>query len=149
MKKDLTNHVIRKRFNGIIYNIARYTEVALSVVILIVIALAAVSMIRGLVGVPVKDMDATFFTDFLSRALSLVVGVEFVKMMCKVTSETLIEVMMFAIARQMIVEHLRTWETLIGIAAIGILFVIRKYLLLSREEEMKEDLLYEKKRDDK
>lgn len=144
MKTDLTNHEIRKRFNGILYNVARYTEVVLSVVILIVIALAAVSMIWNLLEVPVKDMDTLFFTDFLSRALTLVVGVEFVKMMCKVTSETLIEVMMFAIAREMIVEHLQTWETLIGIVAIGILFVIRKYLLLNREEEKKEDRLYEK-----
>lgn len=145
MKKDLTNHIIRKRFNGIIYNIARYTEVVLSVVILIVIGLAAVSMIQNLLGVSVKDMNASFFTEFLAEALSLVVGVEFVKMMSKVTSETLIEVMMFAIAREMIVEHLQTWETLIGIVAIGILFVIRKYLLLSREEEKTEDRLYKKK----
>lgn len=133
MKKNLTNHVIRKRFNGIIYNIARYTEVALSVVILIVIASVAVSMIRELAGIPISSMNSEFFTGFLSNALSLVIGVEFVKMMCKLTAETLIEVMMFAIARQMIVEHLRTWETLIGVVAIAVLFIIRKYLLLGRE----------------
>ncbi len=38
-------------------------------------------------------------------AFNLVICIEFVKMLCKHTPDTLVEVMMFAIARQMIVEH--------------------------------------------
>ena len=44
--KDRTavNHNIRKHFNSIIYNISRYTEIALSIVILVVIALAGIRL---------------------------------------------------------------------------------------------------------
>ena len=44
-------------------------------------------------------------------------------MLCKHTAETVVEVLMFAIARQMVVEHLATFETLIGVLAIAILFL--------------------------
>ena len=40
MHKEI-NHRIRKHFNEGIYNVARYTEIVLSIVILIVIALIA------------------------------------------------------------------------------------------------------------
>lgn len=83
--KDRTavNHKIRKHFNELIYNVARYTEVVLSIVILVVIALAGLRLILTTAGTSVMDMDTSFFTSFLSQALSLVVGVEFVKMLCR------------------------------------------------------------------
>ena len=43
--KKQVNHKIRKHFNSIIYNISRYTEIALSIVILVVIALAGIRLI--------------------------------------------------------------------------------------------------------
>ena len=52
-------------------------------VILIVIALAGVRLIYELTEIPIMDMDIDFFTQFLANALSLVVGVEFVKMLCQ------------------------------------------------------------------
>ena len=65
-------------------------------------------------------MNVDSLRNFLSNALSLVVGVEFVKMLCRHSAQTVVEVLMFATARQMVVEHLRTWETLIGVIAIAI-----------------------------
>ena len=83
--KDRTavNHNIRKHFNELIYNTARYTEIVLSIVIIIVIALSGLRLILTTAGTSVMDMDTSFFTSFLSQALSLVVGVEFVKMLCR------------------------------------------------------------------
>lgn len=123
------NQKIRKQFNEAIYQVARYAEIFLSVVIVVVIALATVPLIYELFHIPVLEMKQEFFTEFLSQALSLVVGVEFVKMLCKHSAETVVEVLLFATARQMVVEHLQTTQTLIGVIAIGILFAIRKYLL--------------------
>ncbi|MDY3017972.1 transporter [Blautia sp.] len=128
MKKEV-NHAIRKRFNDIIYNIARYTEILLSVVILVVIAFAGIRLIYDVAGTSIMNMDSGFFSEFLSSGLSLVVGVEFVKMLCRHSSQTVVEVLMFATARQMVVEHLGTMQTLIGVIAIAILFAIRKYLM--------------------
>ena len=49
-------------------------------------------------------------------------------------SGTIIEVLLFATARQMIVEHLNVYETLVGIGAIAALFAIRKFLFCSFDE---------------
>ena len=130
--KDRTavNHKIRKHFNELIYNVARYTEVVLS----IVIALAGLRLILTTAGTSVMDMDTSFFTSFLSQALSLVVGVEFVKMLCRHSAQTVVEVLLFATARQMVVEHLNPTQTLIGIVGIAILFAIRKYLMTDSDD---------------
>ena len=124
-----TNHRIRKRFNDGIYNVARYTEIILSIVILVVIALAGLRLIMSISEVSIWDMDISFFTEFLANALSLVVGVEFVKMLCRHSAQTVVEVLMFATARQMVVEHMDPIQTLIGVLAIAILFAIRKFLM--------------------
>lgn len=128
MHKEV-NHKIRKHFNEGIYNVARYTEIVLSIVILIVIALAGIRLIYAITETSLMDMDIDFFTKFLANALSLVVGVEFVKMLCRHSAQTVVEVLMFATARQMVVEHMEPIQTLIGVLAIAILFAIRKFLM--------------------
>lgn len=134
--KDRTavNHNIRKHFNELIYNTARYTEIVLSIVIIIVIALSGLRLILTTAGTSVMDMDTSFFTNFLSQALSLVVGVEFVKMLCRHSAQTVVEVLLFATARQMVVEHLDPVQTLIGIIGIAILFAVRKYLMTDSDD---------------
>ena len=132
--KRQVNHNIRKHFNGIIYNISRYVEIALSIVILVVIVLAGVRLVMEIAGSSVSSMDTEFFTSFLSQALSLVVGVEFVKMLCQHSAQTVVEVLMFATARQMVVEHLGPVETLIGVLSIAVLFAIRKYLMTDNDD---------------
>ena len=122
MHKEV-NHKIRKHFNEGIYNVARYTEIVLSIVILIVIALAGIRLIYAI------TETSLIFTKFLANALSLVVGVEFVKMLCRHSAQTVVEVLMFATARQMVVEHMAPTQTLIGVIAIAVLFAIRKFLM--------------------
>ena len=44
------------------------------------------------------------------------------------TPNTVFEVLLFAIARQIIVEHSSAWSSLIGVCAIAVLFATRKFL---------------------
>ena len=134
MPKRQVNHTIRKHFNEIIYNISRYTEIVLSIIILVVIALSGIRLIMEVAATSVPNMDTEFFTSFLSQALSLVVGVEFVKMLCQHSAQTVVEVLMCATARQMVVEHLGSSETLLGVISIAVLFAIRKYLMTDNDD---------------
>lgn len=45
----------------------------------------------------------------------LAIALEFVKMLCKHTPSAVIDVLLFAIARQMVVEHTSTLEVCMGI----------------------------------
>ena len=133
MKKEV-NHAIRKRFNEVIYHVARYMEILLSVVILGVIALVGIRLVCDVTSREILSMNVDFFTEFLANALSLVVGVEFVKMLCRHSAQTVVEVLLFATARQMVVEHLDPVQTLIGIIGIAILFAVRKYLMTDSDD---------------
>lgn len=125
---------MKRKLNEIIYTVSRYTEIVLSAVMLLVIITLIVPMIYNFVSIPLLDITPNQFTQFLGNALTLLIGVEFVKMLAKHTAENLLEVLMFAIARQMVVEHLNMTETLIGVIAIGIIFAVRKYLLLNNSD---------------
>lgn len=55
-------------------------------------------------------------------------------MLCQHSAQTVVEVLMFATARQMVVEHLGPNETLLGVISIAILFGIRKYLMTDNDD---------------
>ena len=124
---------ISQKIRDLLPEITRYIEFLISVIIILVILLQILNLLRDVIKDPFF-LENNYFTIFLARALNLVVGIEFVKMLCKHTPETVVEVLMFATARQMVVAHLQTCETLIGILGIGVLFAIRKYLFLSAKE---------------
>lgn len=126
---------MKRKLNEIIYTISRYTEIVLSAVMLLVIITLIIPMIYNFVSIPLLDITPEQFTQFLGNALTLLIGVEFVKMLAKHTAENLLEVLMFAIARQMVVEHLNMTETLIGVIAIAVIFTVRKYLLLKNSND--------------
>ncbi|MGN0292952.1 MAG: phosphate-starvation-inducible PsiE family protein [Lachnospiraceae bacterium] len=120
----------RKKLNDLIINIARYTEIFMSCIITCVIIIMIFNLIIHLPETLSTTIENDAFNQFLSSALGLVVGIEFVKMLCNYTSETVIEVLMMATARQMVVEHLSPINTLIGTIAIAVLFAIRKFLIV-------------------
>ena len=75
------------------------------------------------------------FTEFLGNAFQIVIGIEFIKMLCKHTPATVVEVLMFAMARQMVVEHTTPFENLLCVAGITVLFLIRRFLLTEHDKE--------------
>lgn len=73
MHKEI-NHRIRKHFNEGIYNVARYTEIVLSIVILIVIALTGIRLIYTITEISVLVMDIDFLQSFLQMHCRLLWG---------------------------------------------------------------------------
>ncbi len=121
------------------YQVSRYVEIVLAILIIVVVAVLVVRMIADLFAGGFAALEVQNFTAFLANVLALVIGIEFVLMLCKHTPEMLIEVLAFSIARELIVGHLQTWETLIGIGGIGLLFLVRKHLLLKQTERKQLD----------
>ena len=71
-------------------------------------------------------------------ALALVIGVEFTKMLYKHTPDTVIDVLLFAVARHMVMYHERTMDMLIGAVSIAGLFAAKKYLIDKRSDSDKD-----------
>lgn len=117
----------------IMQKMASYVELVLSAFLLLVVVALSVRLIaQSVPQVWSQQIDVMYY---LESAMTLAIGIEFVKMLCTHTSETVIEILLFAISRQMIVEHLSTTETILGVGAIAGLFAVRKYLFCGIRKE--------------
>ena len=72
--------------------------------------------------------DYPNYEDLLETCFNLIIGVELIRMVYHHTPNTVFEVLLFAIARQIIIDHSSIWSSLIGVCAIAVLFATRKYL---------------------
>lgn len=116
----------------IMQNIAAFTEIFLSFFMSVIIIILIFKLVmQGFTDVWTNNIGLSYY---LEQAMTLAIGIEFVKVLCMHTPGAIIEVLLFAISRQMIVEHLSATETLIGVAAIAGLFAVRKYLFCSFDE---------------
>lgn len=73
---------------------------------------------------------------FLQEILSIVIGLEFVKLLMHMTPANLLEVLIMAIARHIVVGHNEAFETLLSIACIAVLFAVKRYLISNEELHM-------------
>ena len=80
--------------------------------------------------------DTTVFSKYLSIASTIVIGVEFVKMLCTHTIDSVIDIMLLAIARQMITEHTSPLENLFAVISIAILYLVRKFLYIRQLDKI-------------
>ena len=71
--------------------------------------------------------------EFLKYLFDAMIGIEFIKLLCRNDLYSMIEVLMFAVTRHLVIQHLETWEILIGTFAIAVLFAIRKFLFLHKQ----------------
>jgi hypothetical protein len=115
-------------------NIANWFEIVIAVLLFAVIAIRGGEIILAIAGRPDTLLHMEF-ERILSVAFSLVIGVELTKMLCKHTPESVIDVLLFAIARQTIIYQNGAVDMLLGIAAISALFAAKRYLIHKSAEE--------------
>lgn len=105
---------------------------ALTVIVLVLALCVEVYNIFIVAGYPAN------FEEFLHNILTIVVGLEFVRMLIDMTPGNTIEVLIMATARQIIITH-DNLTLLIGIICIAGLFAVRRFLI--RRSEMTEELV--------
>ena len=109
----------------------------------------AVAILIVLVGSLISELvhvfsDWSHFSDvshFLHNILTIVVGLEFVRMMIDTTPANILEVLTVAITRYVVLSHEDPWSNLACIACIAGLFAIRRFLV--RRSELKEEMVDE------
>ena len=99
----------------------------------------------GALGMEVVQMVTTgteYFADvshMLHNLLSIVVGLEFVRMLIDTTPANILEVLTVAITRHVILSHDDPWSNIACIACIAGLFAIRRFLI--RRSELREEMV--------
>lgn len=113
-------------------------ETVLALFVLLGVVAGSLELVRYLRlllpgGAPLEDPYGTLQA-LVSHVLVLVVGLELAMMLIWHTPGSVIEVLMYVAARKMLGPQTTVVEFLIGTAAIGGLFAIRKYLFVARIE---------------
>ncbi len=122
-------------------------ELIISVLIAIQILLGTIELFRGIyieyivkINQPVTYIQ---FESFLGQALLLVVGLELIIMLVMHTPGSVIEALLYAIARKMLLIPKTDnfmFQVLLGVLSIAGLFLMRKYLISSdADSEWEED----------
>ena len=83
-----------------------------------------------------KQLDISLY---LHDVLTIVVGLEFVRMLIDTTPASILEVLTVAITRHVILTHDDPWSNVACVACIAGLFAIRRYLI--RRSELKEEMV--------
>ena len=111
-------------------------EKMIAVFTLVVLLGAFGKLILELIRDPGSSADVT---GFLHEVLTIVVGLEFVRMLIDTTPASILEVLAVAITRHVILSHDDPVSNLLSVACIAGLFAIRRYLF--RRGELKEELV--------
>lgn len=119
---------MRQYLKNEVFKVSKWIELFISAIIMIAVIGGTIYLVKDVVQLMMNYPTSRDIYKFVGVAFNLVICIEFVKMLCKHTPDTLVEVMMFAIARQMIVEHTSPQQNLIVVLAIAILFAIKKFL---------------------
>lgn len=140
--KHYTNPKIQ-RAQIFILKMSQYLEVGCALVLITAIVIAFLPIPANLYTL---FLDNGFeLADFIKKSFDLVIGVELLKMFCRHDIDSVVEVLLFAVARQIIIEHMPILETLIGVLAIAVLFAIRRYLFVSAlDDPSQEEVRLEK-----
>ena len=110
--------------------VKRLLKAAWVLELVVAVLILAVTLLElFLQGTLSQVLGGSFSADaFFADAMTIVVGIEFVKMLMLHTPRAVTDVLLFAIARQLVVNHSSAVDTLLGVAAVALIFVIKKFL---------------------
>lgn len=129
ISKEKRKLAMRKKLQDIMFEISYIIELLISILVGLSVSVMVVCILIDMFNVSFFDAGVDSLVIILDKAITLAIGAELIKMLCKHTPETIIEVLAFALARQLIVGHAAPWENLITVLAIAILFAVRRFLL--------------------
>ena len=132
-KLDKHDHRVEHIFRRILHTIER-TIAAITVIVLLVamgweiyrIFTTGISYLSNI-------------NDYLHNVLTIVVGLEFVRMLIDTTPASILEVLTVAITRHVVLSHDDPWSIVAYISCIAGLFAIRRFLI--RRNELKEEMV--------
>lgn len=121
----------KKNFEKKMENAVYVIELIISIVILIGILVGIIDLVRYFIMIlkapPIEAYD--IFHTFLGHCLLLLVGAEFIYMIIHHSIKSLLELILFVIARKMLIYSHTMMDLVFGTIALAIVFLIIKFLI--------------------
>lgn len=119
-----------KKINSILMMAIHILEKIIAVILMAVVIVAGVYLVKDIVEGIRVGFDNDLIKTILSDTLNIIIVIEFIRVLVKHTMGMVVEVLIFALARGLIVADEKIWEMTITIVAIVLLFACRKFLFL-------------------
>lgn len=126
--KDIQN--IRHKVQHILQSVTFLLEFILAIVVSLIIVMQGVHLVKLFISHVFDSSVTVEYSVFLKESLNIIVGVEFVKMLCQHSMGAVIDVLLFVLARHLVVMEATMMESLLCIVSVSILFAARKFLMI-------------------
>ena len=121
-----------KKIQKVMLRICDVLELLTAVAVGVGIVVAVIALVPEFLHFWENRMETEAFLIFLEEILNVVIGIEFMKMLCKPSSEHIIEGLSFLVARHMIIGTNSSGEDLLSILGIVILFVLSRFMAMTK-----------------
>lgn len=126
------------KIRKVLYETSEVLEVFMAIVVVAGIIVATISLWPEFLHYWDNRMQEGAFLELLDAVFNVVIGLEFVRMLCKPNSANIIEVLIFLISRHMILQKTSAVEDLLAVISIGILFIFRRFMLATKPDKKKQ-----------
>ena len=121
---------MKKYLNAALHKLTVLLEFIISFVLAAGIIILLVQLILSMPNVPDLNIYPNY-EDLVETCFNLIIGVELIRMLYQHKPSTVFEVLLFAIARQVIMAHNNPVSSLIGVISIALLFATESSFLLN------------------
>ena len=77
--------------------------------------------------------DTSAIKQYMDQIFMIVIGIEFLVMLCRPNSENVIDVLIFLVARHMIVGDTTPYQDFVSVISVALLCIVRRYLRNNKE----------------
>lgn len=123
------------KLRKVLYEVCDVMEVLMAIAVVVAIIIATIALYPGLIEFWEHREEAGAFLKFLDLVFGVVIGIEFMKMLCRPSTANIIEALIFLIARHMIIQTTTAEQDLLSVISIGILFIFRRVMLATKPDK--------------
>ena len=120
----MDSELLKLRIPSYIYRVAQLLEIVVSLIVIVAITLSVWSVLLELNIMTSGPGNTDLLQTFLADVFTVVIGIEFLKMLSRHNMSS-------------VIEHTTAVENLVMVIAISILFTIRKYLFIPGLDDKK------------
>ncbi len=127
-------HEFKSKIDHVLEKILIVLETIIAIFSLIVLVGCLIVQVYHIIADPAQFLAADdAVTEYLHHMLTIVIGLEFIKLLMHLTPANILEVLTMAISRGIIVNHGTAVENLLSIACIIGMFAARRFLIPKAE----------------
>ncbi|MDW7670899.1 MAG: transporter associated domain-containing protein [Bacillota bacterium] len=121
-----------------------WLEMVLTILLAVGIAIGLIDIVKYFVEILQHGADESYdiFKHFLAHTLLLVVGIELMLMLLSHSTNAILELVLFVIARKMLIYGETMLDLVLGTLAIAGVFAILKYLAPKKDFVTRDDRIY-------